>query len=758
MAAVVLTTNSYSPKIADSLATASSDAESGDTLVECLRDETRKQLEALVQGIRRPRIIIVIDVALKPLLSQPFLQNVWTSNTERRWLTPQLRWSDVLRPDEINGPETPSIAFLVLPTVSATVEVERLSYDIISAQRSYYRPSHGKRTFEKLHVWWSSAALEPAAPGAQHMSVICQEILNIRKLKPRLMLRTTPINSLIALDTDLLSLEQNHFFRDCFVDKDLLTLAIVAHSILTLDRISGGVGGITAVGSLAQRVLDIVKLAPSEPPAERPPGIDAVVILDRSVDLISPLLMPNTYEALLVELNEPNCGSDRRSSTKVGASNLETTTQSAASEDQASTHTDALITEIRDLDIRMVRTVLAQKSRAIKESFDRMSSPDKSQGSFDERQTTVREMKHFALDGGYTALKFHMDRTQELLTIINTPDFLQRREAEHALLRGETCNELLEMMMITSETPKMLACEKFSVLRLLCLQYLLAKKTIDEKQYDSHRREMIQTYGYDMLFTFDNIEKAGLLGGKSKLDWRRLRKDFGLQRARITGGKEASAWNRATVGTKELTEEQRKQLDPSNVFDGYAPLSVQIVKATTQRNWKECAKVLEQTNAVVPIQKERPPPPPPSSSSSSATRAPEWPPIDEGATEWWEPHFLREPFKLDESRSRTNKEASPSPKHQNKKSLVVFIVGGVTRAELAAFRALSRRADFPYRITCCTTNVTSGSEMLKDISVVLPEAPDREGGTGTASRSSDPQPQTGGGGGGEEGALNGDPP
>ena len=58
---------------------------------------------------------------------------------------------------------------------------------------------------------------------------------------------------------------------------------------------------------------------------------------------------------------------------------------------------------------------------------------------------------------------------------------------------------------------------------------------------------------------------------------------------------------------------------------------------------------------------------------------------------------------------------SRSSNVENKPVLLVYFVGGLTYAEIASMRFLSRRKSFPYKIICCTTKIINGSSLLQSL-------------------------------------------
>jgi hypothetical protein len=67
-----------------------------------------------------------------------------------------------------------------------------------------------------------------------------------------------------------------------------------------------------------------------------------------------------------------------------------------------------------------------------------------------------------------------------------------------------------------------------SVLRLMCLQSL-TNGGLKAKQLEHFKREILQTYGYEHLFTLNNLEKLGLLRKQEgKNAYPQLRKNLQL--------------------------------------------------------------------------------------------------------------------------------------------------------------------------------------------------------------------------------------
>lgn len=57
----------------------------------------------------------------------------------------------------------------------------------------------------------------------------------------------------------------------------------------------------------------------------------------------------------------------------------------------------------------------------------------------------------------------------------------------------------------------------------------------------------------------------------------------------------------------------------------------------------------------------------------------------------------------------------PNEEAPSKRNLLIFIVGGVTLLEIAAFRYLSYEPNFPFRIIVASTQLINGSEFLDQL-------------------------------------------
>ncbi len=146
-------------------------------------------------------------------------------------------------------------------------------------------------------------------------TVICTQILREWQVYDDLSVIGAMDVDLIPLDEDILSLELDASFKQLYLADDNTPLVNVAKSIMKLQRLFGCISVLHSKGSRADAVVDMVLQMQAKQDAAgkvlgggRMPQIDTCLILDRDVDLVTPLLSPLTYEALIDEFMGINQG------------------------------------------------------------------------------------------------------------------------------------------------------------------------------------------------------------------------------------------------------------------------------------------------------------------------------------------------------------------------------------------------------------------------------------------------------------------
>jgi len=441
---------------------------------------------------------------------------------------------------------------------------------------------------------------------------------------------------LFPLDTDLLSMELPTAYRDTVLG-DPTSLHYAATALTRLQAVTGVIPRIYGKGSAAAQVFDLMTRQKRESCGRMPTvtsQIDTLVILDRAVDLVSPLPIQLTYEGLIDEMFGINCSSVRLPENKV----------------VSLSSVEELYSELRGLNFNAVGPRLARKARSLALQ----------EGERHEARN-VRQLKEFVdklpgMQAAKASLATHTTVAERVKEKIDSSEFRPCLELEQYILEGGSGGDayLEQLEDLVCGSPTSLS----RILRIICLQSVV-NSGLKPRLFEQYRRLVLQSYGYNHLLTLDRLAKAGLLTQSSG-----ARSSYTILRKRLS-----------------LILDNVDEQNPSDiayVHSVYAPLSVRLVQHLEKPGWRNIRDVLD----LVPG-----------------------------------PSF--------EDTQQVAPEARPSnPKAQGttNKVVLVFFVGGVTCAEVAALRFLSGQEDATTEYLIATTSVITGTSFIDSLSVPL-EAP-----------------------------------
>lgn len=135
-------------------------------------------------------------------------------------------------------------------------------------------------------------------------SRVCEEKLKESGVRGDILIDELNLDFL-PIDTDLLSMEMNDCFRDLYLNNDTTPIFNLAHGLITLQQIYGIIPNVFVKGDKSKQCYDsMMRMQREVPDNERkvPTQIENLILIDRSIDLITPMMIPATYEALLDEV------------------------------------------------------------------------------------------------------------------------------------------------------------------------------------------------------------------------------------------------------------------------------------------------------------------------------------------------------------------------------------------------------------------------------------------------------------------------
>jgi len=307
---------------------------------------------------------------------------------------------------------------------------------------------------------------------------------------------------------------------------------------------------------------------------------------------------------------------------------------------------DKLYTELRDTNFTVVGSVLKRRALALQEFEQERTGIS----SVSEIKTYVKKFKDMNFQQEKNLLALHTNVASEIGVVVRDGVFQRRIDCEQSLIQGREgrVSEYVEEQIYKQENFS-------STMRLLCLHSLTCNGL---KKYDFFRREILQSYGYDTLFTMANLERVGLCKRQEgRSQWSNVRKAL-------------------NVWVDDVDETNPN--DISYVYSGFAPLSVRIIQNASK--------------------------PPPSG----------WRSLDEALRPLPGPLFEETQVPCG-SAAR----AAEAPRGRAK-VCVIYFIGGCTFTELSAIRFLAKQDQGIRDYLVCTTKITNGDGLIDSVVDKLP--------------------------------------
>ena len=481
--------------------------------------------------------------------------------------------------------------------------------------------------------------------------------------------------SFFPLDKDVLSLELDDAFKDLSLSKDVTPIFLMSKALMEIQQTHGLFPRIIGKGENAKRVADLLvrmrqELLAGEGTSEvNKIGLspsttnESIIIIDREVDYVTPLLTQLTYEGLIDEVFGIQNNQAKIDTTVVGAS---AQTSSATSQNRKRTiqldSNDRLYEQLRDANFAIVGSLLNKVARRLQ----------KVQNDYEAKHNTktIAELKDFVGQlPGYQqeqqSARTHTGLAEEIIKHTRTDLFKDILEIQQDLAAGgdpSTRSDGIEQLICRDAPLK-------EVLRLLCL-YSCVSGGVKPREFDHFRRLILQGYGYQHMLTLNNLDKLQLF----------------LSRSSPLAGMIPMTASSGVSGTKTNYTYLRKPLklivdevqedDPNDiayVYSGYAPLSIRLVQCILQKQY------------LLGITK--------GNSSSAASTA-----GNNTATQGWQgfedaiKHVRGQSFyEHQKGEDKAVKARALLSNSGEKQTVFVVFVGGITFTEIAALRFIAKQ-------------------------------------------------------------------
>lgn len=441
--------------------------------------------------------------------------------------------------------------------------------------------------------------------------------------------------------------------------------------------------------------------------------IDTLVVVDRTADLLTPVLTQLTYEGLIDEFyristidqvdlprsivdvqnpaqaSNPGGTNNTNSNTNNPGDDLNTGAASTSGSGRFTTKKtqlgDSLFTKVRDMNFAGVGKYLNQVARQLQTDYDQRHAAN-----------TVNEIKQFVsklggLQALHQSLRLHTNLAEDLMQKIQSSEFNDSLEIQQALL-NDSYNTTTALQQIESLIDQSVPLA--IILRLLTVTSLV-KGGFHDKPLARVKTHILQTYGHEHLFTFQKMQRAGLILSKAQ------------NQELLHAGETSDGGVSALSSLKRyfVVDEQQDDFDPQDVsyaYSGYVPLSIRIIQCILDKIAITNKKRISFPSTAQPLEGK-------------------WRGTDDFITNvrgTTVERAQRSTSNIREAKLRRilvrNSSTKGSDENHSSQmpTTMVFFLGGITRAEISCIRHLEKQLQI--RILIATSGIISGQTILDD--------------------------------------------
>ena len=467
----------------------------------------------------------------------------------------------------------------------------------------------------------------------------------------------------LPLDRDILSLELPQFTKCFYVNQDHTWIFNLARALWKLQVVFGRIPNVFGFGTAAPMVYEM-SLKIIDKMGDCKLGshyeIGSLLIFDRNIDMLSPLLSPLTYTSLLDEEFDINLGFVNLKSDVTGRDK---------DVKLLLNHENKVYAGIQDMHFTHVVSFLSAQIKELKSHSDK------------RKTMSIGEMKDFVgkdlknVEQKHAAVSLHIGAC-EAITKSRESYLREQLDAESNIINGSYQSQTFSYIEDKLAKQESLG----QCLRLMCM-YSYCNGGISSKDYKSLKLQFLQSKGFEFLSGFTSLKKLGIFVDADSQSQTYNRLSAGklvstaANIANIFPRQSSFRSTMKKLGLIPVTEEldYKHPTCPSYVFGGsYIPLIPKLCDEITKHQSLSTVEDILKTlpgETVCDINAIKPSP--------------------TGA--------MNKPL-LDPIAGKVN---------------LVYFLGGVTYAEIAALRLIEQKTKQKFIIA--STNITNGNTFIQSV-------------------------------------------
>ena len=520
---------------------------------------------------------------------------------------------------------------------------------------------------------------------------------------------------LVPLEPDVFSLEYKEVYAEVMTEEHEACTHYVAAALHQLQRDHTGLAPIVKgkgriAHQVAKHMFDLrvngqaeCESEHVEPGVDGDPLIDMIVLIDRDVDMTTPLCTQLTYEGLIDEILGiekgavaipqrafDDCAEEKAAMRK----HMETAQELQAAGKtpppitpyvRAYAHkagkiamrpklnnTDKLFDQLRDLNFGRACNVIRDLAHSIKEDYNAIKEGNVEDQHVSEIGGFVKKIK---ANMGGAGLDLHATLAKYLVDCTKKIWFQNRLECERMCVEGQDLQGVMDHIevMIYRGDPA-IPCLRMIALACICFGGL------PTKHFEKTFQDLVNAFGAEIVLKILALEKAGLFVDREDAKARprgfaAVRKPLRLVADGVDGA------------------EEPKDITFAFSSSGYAPLSVRLAEAATLGPWRAIA---------------------PNNSGEEMLKSLPGDTFEYGQTfdDYGDAELSKASYKEFNRRREKAKPLDGEDELWPKPTVMVFFIGGVTHAEIACLRHLETSKRCGANFVVGTTKIFNGDALV----------------------------------------------
>lgn len=350
------------------------------------------------------------------------------------------------------------------------------------------------------------------------------------------------------LYSDVLSLEDPNAARDIYINENFNCLSVLSRVMGKFETVFGKINKKYVLGENAKRLNDLLIKEEENSMFENDTTILGCIMMDRSVDFITPICSQYTYEGMLddyCDIFHTSC--------KINSSIIENEKQGKIKIDLS--EKDKFYTMIKAYNFNKIRQFLPDRlklhSLVIQES--------KNSRELKEVSETLEKVK--MVKNERQSLSNHISIADFISQKLNFPAAKLYIQFEQILLAGGDVPSVLYSFYDKELGNK---SDMFILLKLICIENMTQKK-IKESIFDKLKKDFLLTYGFQEIFLWNNLEKLGILSKKES----RIPYDYIIRKLHLI----------------EENVDLKNPNDPAYSYGGYCPITIRLIEKAIKEGW-----------------------------------------------------------------------------------------------------------------------------------------------------------------------------